>query len=356
MTTSNVHVVRFEPLDPPDVIKSALPITSDAEATVLAGRAAIRDVLAGRDGRLLVVVGPCSIHDGPAALEYAGKLAALRRDVAGTMQLVMRVYFEKPRSTVGWKGLINDPKLDGSNDVNLGLRTAREILLAVNHLGLPCATEFLDPIVPQYTADLVAWAAVGARTTESQTHREMASGLSMPVGFKNATDGDLQVALDAMVSSRHPHSFLGIDQRGTTSIVRTTGNPDVHVVLRGGGGKPNYSPAHIAYARVALGATSGQRPILVDCSHGNSSKDFRRQPAVFGELLEQVLAGETALMGMMLESHLSEGNQKPAAAGLKYGVSITDGCIDWATTEHLLRDAHERLSRAKPPRALAAAS
>jgi 3-deoxy-7-phosphoheptulonate synthase len=343
--TSDVRIVSFEPLDPPETLKRELPLTEKAAENVLMGRDALRRALHGQDSRFVVILGPCSIHDPGAAIEYAQKLKHLNDEVSSTLLLVMRVYFEKPRTTVGWKGLINDPRLDGSGDINLGLRKAREILLAINELGLSCATEFLDPIVPQYTADLVSWAAIGARTTESQTHREMASGLSMPVGFKNSTDGDLQTAMDAMVSARHPHAFLGIDPEGTTAIVRTKGNLDVHLVLRGGSGKPNYSPAHIAYTRVALGASAERRVILVDCSHGNSNKDYRRQPQVLQELVRQVAAGERSLLGAMLESHLFEGNQKMGPE-MKYGVSITDGCISWETTAQELRQA-ARLLRGK---------
>lgn len=342
--TSDLRVVRLEPLNPPSKIKAEFPITPKAAATVLAGRQEFRDALVGKDKRLVVITGPCSIHDPSAAMEYAEKLARIRQEVADTLILIMRVYFEKPRTTIGWKGLINDPHLDGSADINQGLRMARKIMLDINELGLPAATEFLDPIVPQYTSDLVTWVAIGARTTESQTHREMASGLSMPVGFKNSTDGGLSVAMDALVSSRAPHAFLGIDQDGKSAIVRTAGNPDVHIVLRGGNGQPNYSAAHMAFARVSMGASAERRLIMVDCSHGNSSKDYRRQPGVFDDLLSQRLKGEMSLLGMMLESHLNEGNQKLAPlAQLKYGVSITDGCIDWKSTEELLRKAHAAL-------------
>jgi 3-deoxy-7-phosphoheptulonate synthase len=255
----------------------------------------------------------------------------------------MRVYFEKPRTTVGWKGLINDPRLDNSNDVEAGLRLARRILLGINQRGIPCATEFLDPIVPQYTSDLVAWAAIGARTTESQAHRQMASGLSMPVGFKNATDGGIQVALDAMVAAKHEHTFVGIDMSGRTAIVSTSGNQDVHLILRGGGGMANCSKAHVAYTKVMLEAHEKKRLIMVDCSHGNSNKDYRQQPRVFRETLAQVIAGETAILGMMLESHLVEGTQK-LSSNLTYGQSITDGCIGWQSTEDLLLEAHEALA------------
>ena len=308
------------------------------------GRRALRECLAGTDRRLVVIVGPCSIHDPRSALEYATRLAGLREQVADKMMLVMRVYFEKPRTTVGWKGLITDPDHNGSDDMNRGLEEARKILLAINGLGLPCATEFLDPIVPQYVADLVSWAAIGARTTESQTHRQMASGLSMPVGFKNSTDGGLEVAVQAMEAASAPHAFLGINVEGQTSVVRTTGNPDTHVVLRGGGGKSNYSRADIAYTRALLGeADAGPRAIMVDCSHANSGKDYRKQPVVFGNVIEQVLAGEEALLGMMLESHLVEGRQA-LGESMTYGQSVTDACIGWETTEELLLGAHERLS------------
>lgn len=346
-TISDLRVLKMEPLDPPSRIKGDLPLTDKAAATVLRGRTELREALSGRDKRIVVITGPCSIHDTKAAMEYAEKLTALANDVKDKILLIMRAYFEKPRTTVGWKGLINDPKLDGSEDINLGLREGRKILLAINELGMPCASEFLDPIVPQYTADLVSWCAIGARTTESQTHREMASGLSMPVGFKNATDGGIQVALDAMAASAHAHSFLGIDQNGMTAIVRTAGNPDVHLVLRGGNDKPNYQPAHMAFTKVAVGSVAKQpRVIMVDCSHGNSGKDYRKQPQVFNELVTQIKNGETAILGMMLESHLGEGNQKLTSEtrnALKYGVSITDGCIDWKTTEDLLRKAHATL-------------
>lgn len=340
--TNNTRIIAFEPLDTPQDIKTELPTSTAISELVLNTRQELRAALDGQDQRLVAIVGPCSIHDTHAALEYAQRLVKLRQTVSETMIVIMRVYFEKPRTTIGWKGLINDPCLDGTHDINLGLRKARKILMQINALGLPCAMEFLDPVVPQYTAELVSWAAIGARTTESQTHREMASGLSMPVGFKNATDGGLQVALDAMTSARHPHAFLGIGQAGATCIVRTTGNPDVHLVLRGGS-KPNCSRADIAYAKVALedNGAIGRR-IMVDCSHGNSNKDYTKQPKVFNSMLEQILAGERAILGMMLESNLVAGSQ-PLKPPLTYGQSITDGCIDWDTTEKLLMTAHEAL-------------
>ncbi len=342
--TSDLRVLGFESVVTPRQVLEGCPLDARARETVTQGRSELRKALAGKDGRLVVICGPCSIHDPECALEYAGRLAELRRELSERLILVMRTYFEKPRTTVGWKGFINDPGRDGTYDINRGFREARRILLDVNRLDLPCATEFLDPVVPQYTADLVSWAAIGARTTESQTHRQMASGLSMPVGFKNSTDGGLQVALDAMVAATHPHVFLGIDTGGQTSIVRTTGNPDVHVVLRGGNGGSNYSRAHIAFTRVLLnGATRNPRSLLVDCSHANSDKDYRRQPAVFHDVLEQVRAGESSILGLMLESHLAEGRQANEEP-LVYGRSITDACIGWEQTEELLRGGFELLA------------
>jgi 3-deoxy-7-phosphoheptulonate synthase len=290
------------------------------------------------------VVGPCSIHDTKSALEYAKRLAALAPEVADQFVLVMRVYFEKPRTTIGWKGLINDPHLDGSYDVETGLHLARRLLLDVSELGMPSATEFLDPVVPQYIADLVTWAAIGARTTESQTHREMASGLSMPVGFKNGTDGSLQIAFDAMHSARHPHHFLGIDQDGFTSVVRTMGNPDGHVVLRGGRARTNFDAASIADAAAQLKKAGLPDGLMVDCSHANSLKQHAKQEEVWQNLISQRVEGCDPLIGVMLESHLHEGNQAPAQlSSLKYGVSITDACLSWEVTERMLRHGAERL-------------
>jgi len=335
---SDVRVTAFERLASPDAVRGELPSSSAALATVRRGREDVRAALAGEDNRLVMIVGPCSIHDPAAALDYARKLADLRREIEDRLIVVMRVYFEKPRTTVGWKGLINDPHMDDSNDINAGLRIARKLLLEINALSLPCATEFLDPIIPQYTADLVTWVAIGARTTESQTHREMASGLSMPVGFKNATDGDLQVALDAMVSARHSHAFVGIDGAGMTCVVRTDGNEDVHLVLRGGTSGPNYGPDDVARAAAALGSAAGERRILVDCGHGNTNKDYTKIPDVFRAVLNQFRDGEKAILGMMAESNLRPGRQDQTDH-LEYGVSITDPCIDWPTTEQLLLEA-----------------
>ena len=341
--TQDLRVVSFEPLQAPSEVIRTEPISPQAVTSVINGRAELRAAFAGKDPRFVVITGPCSIHDPKAAIEYAEKLVKLRDELKDKILIVMRVYFEKPRTTIGWKGLINDPHLDGTHDIVHGLKLARQILLKINNMGLPCATEFLDPIVPQYTADLVSWAAIGARTTESQTHRQMASGLSMPVGFKNATDGSLQVAIDAMVSARAPHAFVGIDMEGRTSIVKTAGNPDVHLVLRGGSGKPNYSKADIAYTKALLEAPAGGRQIMIDCSHGNSSKNYLNQPRVFNEVVEQFRSGERAILGTMLESLLVEGRQDLGKGPLVYGQSITDACVSWKSTEELLRKAHSVL-------------
>jgi 3-deoxy-7-phosphoheptulonate synthase len=341
------NLISLTPLVPPRDVKRALPASERAAATVRAARAALRDLLHGRDARrLLAVVGPCSIHDEVAALDYARRLRALAAEVDDALLVVMRTYFEKPRTTIGWKGLINDPHLDGSCDIPHGLALARRILLAVNELGLACASEVLDPVTPQYHADLLSWAAIGARTTESQTHRELASGLSMPVGFKNATDGSLDAAGNALVSAGSPHVFLGIDAAGASALVRTRGNPDAHVVLRGGGGRPNHDPASVASAARLTAARKIARGVLVDCSHENSGKDPRRQGDACRSTLAQWEAGQGALLGFMLESHLEEGRQDwRAGTPPRYGVSITDACIGFAETEALLRDAAERVRR-----------
>jgi 3-deoxy-7-phosphoheptulonate synthase len=322
--------------------------------TVVAGREAVAGILKQEDPRLLVVAGPCSIHDVDGALEYGKKLAALRQEVGDEMEIVMRVYFEKPRTTIGWKGLINDPHLDGSQDIETGLKIARRLLLQITGMGLPAATEFLDPIVPQYIADLVTWAAIGARTTESQTHREMASGLSMPVGLKNATDGSLQVAIDAIGATRHPHSFVGISEDGATSIVRTSGNPHVHIVLRGGRAKTNYDAASIREAEGKLISEKLSPVLMVDCSHANSEKQFARQEDVWRSVVQQRVEGTRSLAGMMVESNLNEGNQPipKNPKDLRYGVSITDSCIGWETTERILRWGFEALAKTVPEAAI----
>jgi 3-deoxy-7-phosphoheptulonate synthase len=287
----------------------------------------------------VVVVGPCSIHDPDAALDYARRLLEVAKGTRDRLIVVMRTYFEKPRTTVGWKGLINDPHLDGSCDIATGLQLARKILLEINELGLPCGGEVLDPITPQYISDLLSWASIGARTIESQTHREMASGLSMPIGFKNSTDGGLQAALHAMISARHPHTFLGISAEGATAMIKTGGNPDRHVVLRGGGGGTNYSPADVARAVEMVAGEELARPVMIDCSHGNSSKDYTRQPIVCREVLSQLEASKGAIMGLLVESNLQPGRQDWAAGTtLRYGVSITDACIGWEETTTLLAE------------------
>jgi 3-deoxy-7-phosphoheptulonate synthase len=335
----NVHVRGLTRLITPTQIKEQLPADSVSLKTVLDGRAAAQRILQREDSRLLVVVGPCSIHDPEAALDYARRLAALRIELADRYEIVMRVYFEKPRTTVGWKGLINDPHLDDSCDLAHGLALGRKLLLDITALGLPTATEFLDPIIPQYIADLISWSAIGARTTESQTHRELASGLSMPVGFKNGTDGSVQTAIDAMKSSRTPHSFLGIDQDGSTSLVKTTGNPHCHVVLRGGRDGANYEPQHVATAVEKLRKAGLPDGIMVDCSHSNSGKDPARQHLVWESLLAQRAAGRSEIIGAMIESNIEFGAQPldNGAANLRYGVSVTDACLDWEATAALLR-------------------
>ncbi len=337
---NNLRVRSITRLISPHDLKTELPLSPAARKTVLDGRAAVENILERRDPRLLVIAGPCSIHDPEGALDYARRLVALREALAPKAEVLMRVYFEKPRTTVGWKGLIHDPRLDGSRDMETGIRRARALLLEIVNLGLPAGTEFLDPLVPQYISDLVAWAAIGARTTESQTHRELASGLSMPVGFKNGTDGELQTALDAMKSARAPHSFLGIDQDGFTSVVHSTGNPLGHLVVRGGRGSTNYDPASVADAATRL-AKAGMPPaVMVDCSHANSGKEHTRQEIVWDSVLKQRRDNPASpIIGVMLESNLEEGQQEVPAniADLKYGVSITDACIGWTQTESLLR-------------------
>lgn len=345
MKTFDVHVQEFVPLVSPSQLKADLPITAEATQTVVRGRRVIQDILAKKDPRLLVITGPCSIHDEKAAMAYARKLKALSDRVADTLYLVMRVYFEKPRTTVGWKGLINDPRMDGSCDMSEGLHRARSLLIKITEMGLPTATEILDPITPQYIAGLLCWTAVGARTTESQTHREMASGLSMPVGFKNCTDGGLANAFNAMLAAGSPQSFLGIDPDGRSSIVKTTGNPDTHIVLRGGQ-RPNYDTVSIADALQQMQEKGLKESVMVDCSHANSRKRYQQQAVVWDDVVNQRIGGNDAIIGLMLESNLEEGRQDTASdpGNLRYGVSITDACISWGTTERLILAAHDRLS------------
>ena len=335
----NLNIESHQVLVTPEELKARLPATEAARESVHAAREAVRAILDRRDHRLLVVVGPCSIHDVAAAREYAARLKALRSEVADSLLVVMRAYFEKPRTTVGWKGLINDPHLDDTFHIDEGLVLARRLLLDIAETGLPLSTEALDPITPQYLQDLIAWSAIGARTTESQTHREMASGLSCAVGFKNGTDGSLDVAINALQSVASPHRFLGINPAGQVAVLHTRGNRYGHVVLRGGAAGPNFDAASIAACEQALAKLPGHPNIMVDCSHANSSKDHRRQSAVAHAVRDQILAGNDSIMGLMIESHLHEGSQPlgdPAA--LRYGVSITDACIGWETTEALLRE------------------
>jgi 3-deoxy-7-phosphoheptulonate synthase len=343
--TSNLRIKSLEPLIPPSRLMNLLPLTDAATHTIVAGRRDVEQVLAGQDQRLMAVVGPCSIHDPGAARDYAARLKALADRVADRLLVVMRVYFEKPRTTVGWKGLINDPHLDDSFDVATGLRLARGLLIEIAGMGLPTATEFLEPITPQYIADTIVLGAIGARTTESPTHRQMASGLSMPVGFKNSTDGSLQAALDAMQSARTPHSFLGIDNDGGTCVVSTAGNPWGVLMLRGGRSGSNYSADVVEDARKRLEAAGLPARVIVDCSHANSGKDHRRQSVVWRDVIEQRVAGDRVIAGLMLESNIMPGSQPVQSdrSKLQYGVSITDGCIGWDETEELLLEAHSRL-------------
>ncbi len=349
--TENINVAGLAPLLAPRALKAEQPMSELANKTVVAGREAVRAILDGRDRRLLVVVGPCSIHDETAALDYATRLAALRRELAGDLEILMRVYFEKPRTVVGWKGLINDPRLDGSFDIEEGLRRARRLLLRINEMGLPAASEMLDPISPQYIADLIAWASIGARTTESQIHRELTSGLSMPIGYKNATDGNIQIAIDAMDAARHAHCFLGIDQDGRTCVVHTRGNSHGHLILRGGRTGPNFAREDVERALTALRGRKLNPAVMIDASHGNSGKDPRRQPQVLRSLLEQRSEGRLELVGAMIESNLGEGAQSLGSdpAALKYGVSITDACLGWEATEDILREAAAQAAAAPAP-------
>ena len=337
--TDDARIVGYRPLLPPAILLEELPLTEHASQTVTRGRRQAERIIQGEDDRLLVVVGPCSIHDTRAALEYADHLQGVVERFQNDLLLVMRVYFEKPRTTIGWKGLINDPRLDGSFDINNGLRTARRLLLDLAHRGLPTGTEFLDVITPQFIADLVSWGAIGARTTESQIHRELASGLSMPVGFKNGTDGSVQIAVDALGAARHSHHFLSVTKQGIAAIVSTSGNPNCHVILRGSNSGPNHHAAAVGECAAVLKKAAVSTRIMIDASHGNSRKDHRNQPGVAAEVGAQIAAGDRSICGMMLESHLLEGKQTHAASTpLVYGQSITDACISWEMTVPVLED------------------
>ncbi|MBK0004675.1 MULTISPECIES: 3-deoxy-7-phosphoheptulonate synthase [Erwiniaceae] len=342
---NNIHIADEQVLITPEELKKRFPLNSALEQQIAASRQTISDIINGKDHRLLVVCGPCSIHDTDAALEYARHLKTLAEQVGDQLYIVMRVYFEKPRTTVGWKGLINDPHMDNTFDMEGGLHIARQLLLNLVEMGLPLATEALDPNSPQYLGDLFSWSAIGARTTESQTHREMASGLSMPVGFKNGTDGSLGTAINAMRAAAMPHRFVGINQAGQVCLLQTQGNPDGHVILRGGK-KPNYGPEDVAQCEKEM-QQAGLRPsLMIDCSHGNSNKDFRRQSGVAESAVAQIKDGNRSIIGLMLESHLNEGNQssEQPRSEMRYGVSVTDACINWETTESLLREIHQDLN------------
>ncbi len=342
--TNNLRIAAEVPLVSPAELAREVPLSDAAAETIAQGRRSLGDIIAGRDNRLLAIVGPCSIYDPESAMDYARRLADLSKRLSDRLFVVMRVYFEKPRTALGWRGLIVDPALDGSYDIARGLRLARRLLVDISAMGLPAGSEMLDPIVPQYTAELTSWASIGARTTESQTHREMASGLSMPVGFKNATDGDVQIAINAMLSAASPHSFVGIDRAGNTIVMRTTGNPEGHLILRGGKAGPNFDRVHVADA-ARLMAKAGIRPsIVIDCSHGNSEKRYERQALVLRDILAQRNERSSPVVGFMLESNLESGCQAPTprGEGLRYGVSVTDPCLGWEETRQLLEEAYAK--------------
>lgn len=344
--TSDINVLETRPLPAPGELLAQLPKTEAQAEFVFRSRQAIQGILFGTDRRLLAVVGPCSIHDLDAGRDYGRKLASLATELQDRVLIAMRVYFEKPRTTVGWKGLILDPHLDGSNDIAAGLHAGRQFLREILDMGLPTATELLDPITPQYIADLICWSAIGARTTESQTHRQLASGLSMPLGFKNGTDGSIQTAINAIKAASQPQTFLGISLEGRAAAICTRGNPDCHIVLRGGAKGPNYAAAQVAEVQQSLAASKVSRAIMIDCSHDNSSKQPERQPEVLADVTRQIVDGNDSISGVMIESNLHAGSQpfpRPRAE-LKYGVSITDGCIDWATTEKTLRETYAALA------------
>lgn len=347
--TNDVRIADLRPLIPPQLLKTDIPMTEASNRTVVEGRRAIARILSKKDQRLLGIIGPCSIHDPMSALEYAHKLAELSKKVTDRMFLIMRVYFEKPRTSIGWRGLIVDPGMDDSYDIEQGLRVARRLLVNINDLGTPAGSEMLDPIVPQYIADLISWAAIGARTTESQTHREMASGLSMPVGFKNGTSGNLQLAIDAIRSCRHPHSFIGIDQDGRTCVLKTTGNADGHIILRGGREGPNYYEENVESAEVLLTGAGIEPAVVIDCSHENSGKVASKQERVLRSITEQKRRGRASIAGFMLESNLIGGNQAIPAdkKDLIYGRSVTDSCIGWEETETLILETYKNLEAIK---------
>lgn len=349
----DVRITGYNALLTPAFLQEEFPASESTQTTVKQARKGCSDILQGKDDRLIVIVGPCSIHDTEAAKEYCQRLLKVKENLKGELLIIMRAYFEKPRTTVGWKGLINDPDIDNSYNINKGLRVGRKLLCDLTNMGMPVAVELLDTISPQYLADLMSWGAIGARTTESQLHRELASGVSFPVGFKNGTDGNVRVAIDGIGSASSPHHFLGVTKNGTVSITHTTGNPDCHIILRGSNDGPNYAAEHVQKARAAM-EKAGLRPtIMIDCSHGNSSKDHRNQPKVCQNLGEQIAAGEDSLVGVMIESHINEGKQSVPEAGptaLKYGVSITDACVDFETTEQMLSGLAESIKARRAAR------
>jgi 3-deoxy-7-phosphoheptulonate synthase len=350
--TENLNVASFDLMPSPEEVKASVPLTEAAAETVLRGRETLRRILDRGDPRIFVVVGPCSIHDPVAGADYARRLKRLADEVADTLCLVMRVYFEKPRTSTGWKGYINDPYMDDSFHIEEGIKKARQFLMEVNALGLPAGTEALDPITPQYLGELISWYAIGARTSESQTHREMASGLSSPVGFKNGTDGDIEVAINAIRSASQPHSFLGLSPQGSSAIVRTRGNAYGHIVLRGGGGRPNYDTVSVSIVEKALAKAGLPQNVVIDCSHANSYKDPSLQPLVLSDCVHQIREGNRSIVGLMVESNIEAGNQPIPAdlRQLRYGCSVTDPCVDWTTTEALIRKAREVLREILPAR------
>ncbi|NIA17033.1 MAG: 3-deoxy-7-phosphoheptulonate synthase [Planctomycetes bacterium] len=335
--TDNLNIKQFKPLITPEELKKKFPQSEQAANFILQSRKAIQDILTNKDKRRMVITGPCSLHDNEAALEYAQRLKKLQEKVAGKLLLIMRTYFEKPRTTIGWKGMLYDPRLDNSDDIEEGFHKARKILIEIADIHLPAATELLDPITPQYLADMISWAAIGARTTESQIHRQMASGLSMPIGFKNATDGSIDGAVDAIKSASNAHSFMGINRLGQVIIAETTGNKFGHLVMRGGNSGPNYAAEYIAFAKILLKKTGVTNGIVIDCSHANSNKDHKQQRYVLTDIEEQIKDGDKSIAGVMLESFLCEGHQNLSEPkNLKYGISVTDKCIGWEETEELI--------------------
>ena len=336
--TDNLNIIQFRPLTTPEKLKTEFPETEAAAHLVAQSRRQVEQILRREDKRLVVITGPCSLHDETATLDYARRLLKAQKGCSEQILIVMRAYFEKPRTTLGWKGMLYDPHLDGTYDLDFGIRQSRQLLYEIAEIGVPCATEFLDPIVPQYLADLITWAAIGARTAESQIHRQMASGLSMPVGFKNGTDGNLTTAMDAIRAASNPHSFLGIDRKGQVIVAETRGNKYGHLVLRGGTNGPNYTSEYVAFAEVLLNKLNIPNGIIVDCSHANSNKNHKRQREVLADIADQIQTGNNSIAGVMLESFLGEGKQSIGAAGtMKYGVSLTDSCISWDETEELIR-------------------